>query len=119
MKRLPFLVLAAPLVLIGASYPDSSKPAGANEAVAAPPAPVTYRPCRPGPGDDRCIQLYERGVRAAYARWLRERGVDRPATEVAAVGGPHEPPVARPRRHDRDSERCDHHSGRHGDARGM
>jgi hypothetical protein len=22
-----------------------------------------YPPCRPGPGDDRCIQLYERGVR--------------------------------------------------------
>jgi hypothetical protein len=23
---------------------------------------VDYPPCRPGPGDDRCIQLYERGV---------------------------------------------------------
>lgn len=27
------------------------------------PAPTAgdYPPCRPGPGDDRCIQLYERG----------------------------------------------------------
>jgi hypothetical protein len=24
-----------------------------------------YPPCRPGPGDDRCIQLYERGVAGA------------------------------------------------------
>jgi hypothetical protein len=23
---------------------------------------IDYPPCRPGPGDDRCIQLYERGV---------------------------------------------------------
>ncbi len=30
---------------------------------AAMPAPTVgaYPPCRPGPGDDRCIQLYERG----------------------------------------------------------
>jgi hypothetical protein len=25
-------------------------------------ATTSYPPCRPGPGDDRCIQLYERGV---------------------------------------------------------
>ena len=25
-------------------------------------ATTDYPPCRPGPGDDRCIQLYERGV---------------------------------------------------------
>jgi len=26
-------------------------------------AATDYPPCSPGPGDDRCIQLYERGVR--------------------------------------------------------
>jgi hypothetical protein len=26
------------------------------------PAQTSYPPCSPGPGDDRCIQLYERGV---------------------------------------------------------
>ena len=26
------------------------------------PATRHYPPCRPGPGDDNCIQLYERGV---------------------------------------------------------
>jgi|SRR5687768_18275454 hypothetical protein len=26
-------------------------------------AAADYPPCSPGPGDDRCIQLYERGVR--------------------------------------------------------
>jgi hypothetical protein len=26
-------------------------------------AAAEYPPCSPGPGDDRCIQLYERGVR--------------------------------------------------------
>ncbi len=28
-----------------------------------PRAAADYPPCSPGPGDDRCIQLYERGVR--------------------------------------------------------
>jgi len=45
--------------------------------VAAAEAPqATYRPCQPGPGDDRCIQLYERGVRSAYAGWQQRRGVE-------------------------------------------
>jgi hypothetical protein len=33
------------------------------------PAAASYPPCRPGPGDDHCIQLYEPGVRAALASW--------------------------------------------------
>jgi hypothetical protein len=39
---------------------------GAHPRRGADPTRV-YRPCRPGPGDDRCIQLYERGVREALA----------------------------------------------------
>jgi hypothetical protein len=42
-----------------------------------------YPACRPGPGDDRCIQLYERGVREELAAYK--------ATEGAAMGGPFEP----------------------------
>ncbi len=59
--------------------------------VQAPEVAVTpagaYRPCRPGRGDDNCIQLYEGRVRAAYA----PRAAARPA-----IGGPIEGPAAYP-----------------------
>lgn len=86
------IALSAPLLLIGAAYPDKpgSGGAGLHPAEEAMAGPVTYRPCRPGPGDDRCIQLYERGVRASYARWLRQRGVEEAPVQVA-MGGPVEP----------------------------
>ena len=121
MNRVVVLALAAPLLLVGAAYPKGNK---AEAMIDEPPVemvegPVTYRPCRPGPGDDRCIQLYERGVRASYARWLRDRRSGEPRTEVA-MGGPDEPvgyhrrhhgngeePVARHRRHHGShAERC-------------
>jgi hypothetical protein len=35
---------------------------GPLEEVAPVQSTTDYPPCRPGPGDDRCIQLYERGV---------------------------------------------------------
>jgi hypothetical protein len=95
---LPVLAISAPLLLIGAAYPDIAAehgPATANP-LEATVGPVTYRPCRPGAGDDRCIQLYERGVRASYARWLRERRGEQLAQ--AAVGGP-DTPAHRARRH--------------------
>jgi hypothetical protein len=54
---------------------------------------TTYPPCRPGRGDDRCIQMYERAVRLAYQR--TEPAEPRPATSTrrgtarpVAVGGP-------------------------------
>jgi hypothetical protein len=117
MARLLFLAASAPLLLIGAAYPgDKPGDVYADEPDYVAEAPVTYRPCRPGPGDDHCIQLYERGVRAAYASWLRDRGGEA-RTEVA-MGGPDEP-VAHHRRHrDRHGERCvDHEEA--GEARGM
>ena len=97
------IALSAPLLLLGAAYPempksDAAGPVAAREAMAGP---VTYRPCRPGPGDDRCIQLYERGVRLSYAAWLRERGVEEAPTRLA-MGGPDEE-RARPRRHHREA----------------
>jgi hypothetical protein len=98
MRKLPVLSICAPLLLIGAAYPDpTAHDPAAADPVATTAGPVTYRPCRPGAGDDRCIQLYERGVRAAYARWLRERRGGEQLARVA-VGGP-EPREHRARRH--------------------
>jgi hypothetical protein len=60
----------------------------ADDQTLAEPAPpavaASYPPCRPGPGDDHCIQLYEPGVRAALASW------NPPADTslAAALGGP-------------------------------
>jgi len=38
------------------------------------PATTNYPPCRPGAGDDNCIQLYERGVRTALNDWSQPTG---------------------------------------------
>ncbi|MEA3011548.1 MAG: hypothetical protein QOD42_93 [Sphingomonadales bacterium] len=58
--------------------------------IAPRPAAQNYPACRPGPGDDNCIQLYEPGVRLALAGWTRPTGglADGTAT---AMGGPYEP----------------------------
>ena len=85
MHKVLALAFSTPLLLIGAAQPEPP-PADAVQ--------LSYRPCRPGPGDDRCIQLYERGVRTAYAHWRREQA-DGPRTELA-MGGPIEPRVAAP-----------------------
>jgi hypothetical protein len=112
------------MLLIGAAYPKADKVDPAEAMFAPTAGPLTYRPCRPGPGDDRCIQLYERGVRAAYARWQRERGPEPRRREVAAVGGPLEDagPAPRAREESRD-HRCHDddiaRSGGGGEARGM
>jgi hypothetical protein len=68
---------------------DGLAKSGPSEAVMQPistPAAAAYPPCRPGAGDDRCIQLYEPGVRAQLAGWNRSAsGSD------SAMGGPYEP----------------------------
>jgi hypothetical protein len=54
---------------LGTPVPVVATPAvgGPYEATAVTRAPMpaptvgAYPPCSPGPGDDRCIQLYERG----------------------------------------------------------
>jgi len=54
------------------------------------PATKSYPACSPGPGDDNCIQLYERGVREQLAGWKSSGGLaDGSAT--TAMGGPFEP----------------------------
>jgi hypothetical protein len=68
---------------------DDLAKSGPSEAVMATtstPAAAAYPPCRPGAGDDHCIQLYEPGVRAQLAGWNRAAsGSD------SAMGGPYEP----------------------------
>jgi hypothetical protein len=119
MNRLTVLALSAPLLLIGAAYPRFQKDETVmvEEPGYAAEAAVAWRPCRPGPGDDHCIQLYERGVSASYARWLRDHDSDAPRTQVA-MGGPEEPVAHRRRHGHRDGTRCFDEDG--GDeARGM
>lgn len=53
---MPAPVVATPAV--GGPY----EPAATRSPMPAPTV-GEYPPCDPGPGDDRCIQLYERGVR--------------------------------------------------------
>lgn len=62
----------------------------------------SYPPCDPGRGDDRCIQLYERGVATALAQWKSGADAD------AAMGGPFEPAPAT------GKEQADHQGPNHG-----
>ena len=75
----------------------------ATAELAPRPAAQNYPPCRPGPGDDNCIQLYEPGVRVALASWNQPTGgLAQPGEamaaaeplgepEATAMGGPYEP----------------------------
>ena len=54
-------------------------------------ATENYPPCSPGPGDDRCIQLYEPGVRTQLAAWNEPTGGLADHSATTAMGGPYEP----------------------------
>ena len=100
MKRSLALAGLSLFVLIGAAYPEAPQ-LHYGAAVMAGTSEVTgptYRPCRRDRRDDRCIQLYERGVRAAYAQWLEERGMGGPDVRVASA----EPRRGHIRRHRRE-----------------
>ncbi|WP_114951326.1 hypothetical protein [Sphingosinicella terrae] len=107
MPKTLVVAIAAPMLLIGAAYPKDDKADHADATAYSAPStgPVTYRPCRPGRGDDRCIQLYERGVRTAYAQWRRERSDTGPRTRLA-MGGPDDEAAAAPRPRQRQARRC-------------
>jgi hypothetical protein len=61
----------------------ASAGAGASLGMGGPDEAQGYPACRPGRGDDRCIQLYERGVHQRLAAWK--------ASDGPAMGGPLEP----------------------------
>ena len=124
MKKPLALAGLAAFTLIGAAHPDlNASSYGDAVAVAVDDeavAPVRYRPCR-GRNDDRCIQLYERGVRAAYAEWLRAHA---PRRARMAAADAHHPGDRQDRRGYREHRRHrDHHAHRghgrmaHGDTR--
>jgi hypothetical protein len=58
--------------------------AAPNMGVGGPIEAQGYPACRPGRGDDNCIQLYERGVREELAAY-------KASGESVAMGGPYEP----------------------------
>ena len=69
----------------------ASGDSGQYMGVGGPVEPRGYPACRPGPGDDNCIQLYERGVRAELAAWKASEG------PAMGLGGPLEQaPDAKP-----------------------
>ena len=65
-----------------------------------------YPACDPGPGDDRCIQLYEPGVHAALAAW-------KATDDDVAMGGPFEPAPAGTKETSSDHQGMDHGSAGH------
>jgi hypothetical protein len=66
---------------------------GVDTAALTPrPAAQNYPACNPGPGDDRCIQLYEPGVRQQLASWNQPTGGFAGSGDTqTAMGGPYEP----------------------------
>lgn len=75
---------------IGMGGPLEPAPAAAF-SLTPQPAAENYPPCAPGPGDDRCIQLYENGVRDQLASWNRPTGGLLDQQSASAMGGPFEP----------------------------
>lgn len=74
----------------GVGGPIETADAGTLD-LAPQPAATNYPPCSPGPGDDRCIQLYEPGVRDQLASWNRPTGGLLDDRNATAMGGPYEP----------------------------
>ena len=66
----------------------------ASATMTPQPAAQNYPPCSPGPGDDRCIQLYEPGVRDQLASWNRPTGGLLDERQATAMGGPFEPAMS-------------------------
>ena len=87
MRKSLVLLSSALVLAVGAAVPEKKTELAYDPAVftgmGGPlvPAASAYPPCRPGRGDDRCIQLYERRVRDALPRRPRP-----------AMGGPTDAP---------------------------
>ena len=84
MKKLILAAGAAVLTSTVGAAPLFAQDMGKDKFIASESETMVWPACRPGPGDDRCIQVYERGVKQAYDQWAA-RGSD------TAMGGPEEP----------------------------
>ena len=114
MKKPLVLAALSGLILVGAAYPGPDRFDDRDAAVSAEGG-QHYRPCR-SRRDDRCIQLYERGVSARYARWLRDGdpGFDEAVRYAVYEEGADRRHDMRRRHHERVAA-ADHH-GHHGRA---
>jgi hypothetical protein len=83
-------VAPAPETLAATDVVPAPETTLAAADIAPRPAAQNYPACRPGPGDDNCIQLYEPGVRLALASWTQPTGGLADGTQTA-MGGPYEP----------------------------
>src|SRR3712207_3779430 len=63
------MFVAASVLALSASVAIAAQGSGSG---------ASYPPCKPGPGDDRCIQTYERGVGRAGAAKAAASGAIRP-----------------------------------------
>lgn len=90
MKKSLIIIASALVLAVGAAstgrlrydstvFADSGQPVGGARTTR-----LEYPPCIKGVREDRCIQLYERGVRRSYQRWLAANG--RPSVQTAAAG---------------------------------
>lgn len=111
--RKSLIVIASALILAVAAATherlryDSTVFAEATPDRRAPrAAQMDYPPCVRGVREDRCIQLYERGVRRSYERWLAENGRGSRVAEAPRTG----PRSYRPCR-SRDDDRCQQRAG--------
>lgn len=113
MKKPLALAALSGLILVGAAYPAADR-LGYDRDVASADGGQRYRPCR-SRHDDRCIQLYERGVSTRYARWLRDGdpGFDQAVRYAVYQDGAERRAAMRRGHHDRmagDRHRHDHHA---------
>ena len=107
MRKSLILIASALLIAVGAAGTQrlryDSTIFGSRGEVTETRRPVRdYPPCVRGVREDRCIQLYERGVRRSYQRWLVEHGLagrDRHAAATRAY------PPCRSRSDDRCQQR--------------
>jgi hypothetical protein len=106
LKKSLIIIASALLFAVGAAshhrlrydssvFADSASPSGARAVR------VEYPPCIKGVREDRCIQLYERGVRRGYQRWLAANG-----------RGPQVASRAYPACRNRNDDRCQQRSAR-------
>lgn len=93
MKKSPVIIASALILAVGAAgtqrlrydatvFANSEQ---VSQAVGRRVAQLDYPPCVRGVREDRCIQLYERGVRRSYARWRAARSAQASADTGAAT----------------------------------
>jgi hypothetical protein len=115
-KSLAIIASALLLAVAAATHDrlryDSSVFADAAVAGAERARQVEYPPCKKGVREDRCIQLYERGVKRSYQRWLASNG--RGATPAAAAGPARTYRACRGRNDDRCQQRASTRQARGG-----